>query len=102
MCLFSFEDDFDGKFCGQGKYPLINSVKANFLDGVQPQVPSTTRSSEYKIEQERRKIKNYSIFQLYRSIRIVTIIRFKPKHFAIIWIRIRNDKTISKWTMSKR
>ncbi len=38
-------DDFDGKFCNQGKYPLINSVKANFLDGIQPQIQSTTKSS---------------------------------------------------------
>ena len=29
-------DDFDGKFCGQGKYPLISAVKSYLNNAVLP------------------------------------------------------------------
>ena len=35
-------DDFDGKFCGQGRYPLINSVKMELNNGA---VPLSTTST---------------------------------------------------------
>ncbi len=38
-------DDFNGQFCGQGKYPLINSVKSNLNNGVIPPVTSTVATT---------------------------------------------------------
>jgi LysM repeat protein len=41
-------DDFSGKFCGQGRYPLINTLKTNLFGGgtsiVVTQSPQTTAS----------------------------------------------------------
>ncbi len=35
-------DDFNGQFCGQGKYPLINSVKFHLNDAIIPIKTTTT------------------------------------------------------------
>jgi chitinase len=35
-------DDFNGQFCGQGKYPLINSVKFHLNDAIIPIKNTTT------------------------------------------------------------
>jgi len=42
-------DDFDGKFCGQGKYPLINFVKSNLYGGSAPVVPIVTPATTTRV-----------------------------------------------------